>query len=547
MHPKIKDMKKLFYLAITAAFAFGLYAQKQAFPDKLAQIIHPSQKLRLAEMAVADYYVDTVDENKLVESAIRSMLEELDPHSAYSTVEETRELNEPLNGNFSGIGITFNMNKDTLYVISTVSGGPSERVGILAGDRIISVNDSSIAGVKMKNSDIMKRLRGPKGTDVDVRVLRRSGGKTDSIDFRITRADIPIYSIDAAYMADPRTGYIRINRFAAETRNEFEKALKDLKKQGMEQLIVDLVSNGGGYLNAAVDILGELLDPGLMTVYTEGRKSPRYDFTAHPHGFKPLFNKGRLVVMVDQYSASASEITSGAIQDWDRGVIVGRRTFGKGLVQRPFPFPDGSMMRLTVAHYYTPTGRDIQKPYTKGDNDQYRHDIIDRYNSGELMHADSIKYIDSLKVTTLRSGRTIYGGGGISPDVFVPLDTTDYTKYYRDIVAKGVLNQFVVKYVDKNRKKIARDYKNDTQFADRFDVTREMLAELYDMGAKEGVEPNEKEAAQSEPLFKMQIKALIGRDVFDQATYYKVFNRYDPIFKEALKIINSQEYDKILE
>lgn len=531
-------MKKLLYFALATISTLTLYGQFGKFT--------PTEKLMYAEKVIADYYVDTVNEDKLVETALKSMLEELDPHSAYSTPEETRELNEPLEGNFSGIGITFNMNKDTLYVIQTVAGGPSERVGILAGDRIIAVNDSSIAGVKMKNSDIMKRLRGPKGSNVDVTVLRRNSGKNDTIGFKITRADIPIYSVDAAYMVDPQTGYIRINRFAAETVNEFTEAVKDLKKQGMTQMILDLVDNGGGYLNAAVDLLGELLEPNLLTVYTEGRSQPRYDYKSHPKKGKALFDQGKLVVMVNQYSASASEITSGAIQDWDRGVIVGRRTFGKGLVQRPIPFPDGSMMRLTVAHYYTPTGRDIQKPYTKGESDEYRKDILDRFNSGELMHADSIKYIDSLKVNTLRSKRTIYGGGGISPDIFVPLDTADFTKYYRDVVAKGVLNQFVIKYVDENRKTLTKDYKNDTEFLKRFEITPAILKGLYDLAEKEGVEYNEEQARQSEPLFKMNLKGLIGRDVYDQATYFKVFNQYDPIFKEALRIINSPEYYDIL-
>lgn len=534
-------MKKLLYLLIAACLSSAVYAQLSI------GIRNAQEKLNAAEQIISNFYVEDVDENKVVESAIRSMLEELDPHSAYTTAEETKELNEPLEGNFSGIGITFNMNKDTLYVIQTVGGGPSERVGILAGDRIIAVNDTSIAGQKMKNSEIMKRLRGPKGTNVDVKVLRRNSGVNDTIDFRITRADIPIYSIDAAYMVDPKTGYIRINRFAAETSNEFIKAVKDLKKQGMEQLILDLVDNGGGYLNAAVEILGELLEPGQDAVYTEGRMQDRFDFKAKPNGKSPLFNDGRLVVMVNQYSASASEITSGAIQDWDRGVIVGRRTFGKGLVQRPFPFSDGSMMRLTVAHYYTPTGRDIQKPYTKGEGDEYRKDIIDRFNSGELMHADSIKYIDSLKVNTRRSGRIIYGGGGISPDIFVALDTTDFTKYYRDVVAKGAINQYVIKYIDQNRKDLKSRYKTDANFVEHFEVTPEMLKDLYDIAEKEGVEPNEEQARQSEPLFKMLIKALIGRDLYDQATYYKVYNQYDPIFIKALEVINSPEYEKILE
>ncbi|MEE1021553.1 MAG: S41 family peptidase [Muribaculaceae bacterium] len=512
-----------------------------------AQMMTPNNKLRMAEAAISQLYVDTVNEDKLVEEAIRGMLESLDPHSAYSTPEETKELNEPLQGNFSGIGITFNMNKDTLYVIQTVAGGPSERIGVLAGDRIISVNDTSIAGVKMKNSDIMKRLRGPKGTKVNVKVLRRQNAATDTLDFVITRADIPIYSVDAAYMADPKTGYIRINRFAAETHKEVVKAIKDLKKQGMTQLILDLVDNGGGYLNAASDLLGELLEPGSLAVYTEGLNSPRYDLRARPSKRTPLFADGPLVVMVNQYSASASEITSGAIQDWDRGVIVGRRTFGKGLVQRPVPFPDGSMMRLTVAHYYTPTGRDIQKPYDKGDSKKYAKDILDRFNHGELMHADSIKYIDSLKVETLVSKRPIYGGGGIYPDRFVPLDTSENTLYYRKVMAKGLINQFVVGYVDSHRKKLLKEYKTAQDFTDRFSVSDDMLATLKEMADKEGVDYNAEQAERSRPLFAMVIKALIARDIYDNAAYFRVFNSYDPIYKEALRLINSpDEYKAIL-
>lgn len=511
-----------------------------------AQVVNQNQKLRMAEAAISQFYVDTVNESKLVEDAIRGMLEGLDPHSQYSNPEETRELNEPLTGNFSGIGITFNMNQDTLYVIQTVSGGPSERVGILAGDRIITVNDTVIAGVGMKNTQIMKRLRGPKGTDVEVKVLRMQQGKRDTIDFTITRADIPIYSVDAAYMVDPKTGYIRINRFAAETAHEMQTALKDLKSQGMDRLILDLVDNGGGYLNAAVDILAEFLEPGQLAVYTQGTNSSRQDLTTKPSGSKPLFADGRLVVMANQYSASASEITSGAIQDWDRGLVVGRRTFGKGLVQRPIPFPDGSMIRLTVAHYYTPSGRDIQKPYEKGDQKAYQEDILDRFNRGELMHQDSIKYIDSLKVATLRLKRPIYGGGGISPDKFVALDTTENTKYYRNVMAKGLINRFVINYVDDNRDAIKASYPTDTDFVRDFNVSPSMLSDLFALATKEGVELDEKEAELSTPLFSMVIKALIGRDIYDNATYYKVYNTHDPIFKEAYRLINSDEYKKLL-
>ncbi len=508
--------------------------------------INENQKLRMAEAAISQFYVDSVDETRLVEDAIKAMLNGLDPHSQYSNAEETQELNEPLAGNFSGIGITFNMNQDTLYVIQTVSGGPSERVGILAGDRIIAVNDSVIAGVKMKNSDIMKRLRGPKGTDVAVKVLRQHGLGRDTIDFNITRADIPIYSVDAAYMVDKNTGYIRVNRFAAETANEVREALTNLKKKGMDRLILDLVDNGGGYLNAAVELLGEFLNPGQLAVYTQGTNSPRQDLMTRPAGSRPLFNDGRLVIMANQYSASASEITSGAVQDWDRGLVVGRRTFGKGLVQRPIPFPDGSMIRLTVAHYYTPSGRDIQKPYKKGDQKAYQEEMLSRLNHGELMHEDSIKYVDSLRVSTLRLERPIYGGGGISPDRFVPLDTTEFTKYYRNVVAKGLINRFVINYVDSHRKEIKSRYKTDNDFVARFNVTPEMLASLHDMAKAEGIEFDPEQSEKSKNLFEMVIKALIGRDIYDNATYFKVYNTHDPIFKEAYRLINSPDYDELL-
>lgn len=531
--------KSLIMFGIAAAVTASGIASAQSY-------INQNQKLRMAEAAISQFYVDTVNESKLVEDAIRAMLNGLDPHSAYSNPEETRELNEPLTGNFSGIGISFNMNQDTLYVIQTISGGPSERVGIVAGDRIIAVNDTVIAGVNMKNNEIMKRLRGPKGSEVNVKVRRQQNGLPEDIDFTITRADIPIYSVEAAYMVDPKTGYIRINRFAAETAKEVASAITDLKKKGMDRLILDLVDNGGGYLNAAVDILGELLPPRKLAVYTEGTNSSRQNHNTKPSGKEPLFADGRLVVMTNQYSASASEITSGAIQDWDRGLIVGRRTFGKGLVQRPIPFPDGSMIRLTVAHYYTPTGRDIQKPYTKGDQQKYNEDILERYNHGELMHADSIKYIDSLKVETLTLKRPIYGGGGIYPDKFVPLDTTEFTKYYRNVVAKGLLNRFVIKYVDEHRADIKRQFKNDDAFVKGFKVTPSMLATLDEYARKEGVEYNAEEAATSAPLFSMLLKALIGRDIYDSSTYFKVYNLHDPIFMEAHKLINSPEYDRLL-
>lgn len=503
-------------------------------------------KLRMAESAIVQFYVDTVNEDKLVEDAIKGMLEKLDPHSSYTTAEETRELNEPLQGNFSGIGITFNMNQDTLYVIQTVAAGPSERVGVLAGDRIIAVNDSSIAGMKMKNSDIMKRLRGPKGTDVEIKVLRRTATSSDTIDFRITRDDIPINSVEAYYMVDDTTGYLRLSRFALETPKEVTAALRKLKKDGMTGLILDLTDNGGGYLDAAVSMLGEFFEPGRLMVFTEGRSSSRYDHHSSPSSREPLFADGRLVVMVNQYSASASEITSGAVQDWDRGVVVGRRTFGKGLVQRPFPFPDGSMMRLTMAHYYTPTGRDIQKPYEAGESGEYNRDIADRFDHGELMHEDSVKHNEALARKTLINGRKIYGGGGIYPDKFVPLDTTEYTKYYRDVMAKGLLNRFAISYVDKHRKEIRKEYGTDSEFVKRFEVTPEMLSEIRRLAEDEKITYDEEQAEKSRRLLSTVVKELIGRDVFENATFYKVYNEYNPIFREAYSIITSDDYDMIL-
>ncbi len=543
-----RNFKKYSFLSpiIILIACIGIGSVCSSYQAKAVGIDSPERKLLMAEKAIAQLYVDTVDESRLVDDAIRGMLEKLDPHSSYSTPEETKELNEPLQGNFSGIGITFNMNNDTLYVIQTVSGGPSEKVGILAGDRIIEVNDTVIAGVKMKNSDIMKRLRGPKKTPVNVKVLRRDNKMVDTIDFRIIRAEIPIYSVDAAYLVDAHTGYIRLNKFSAETTHEMIDAIKKLKKEGMTQLILDLTDNGGGFLQSAVEILGEFLPPGQTAVYTEGLTSPRYDALAFPTGKHPLFEDGRIVVMANQYTASAAEITSGAIQDHDRGVIVGRRTFGKGLVQRPVPFPDGSMMRLTVAHYYTPTGRDIQKPYEKGNEKAYRMDMENRFNHGELMHKDSIKLTDSTLYQTLRLRRPVYGGGGIMPDSFVGLDTTEYTKYYRNIMAKGLINRFAIEYVDEHRKELKKLYKTDDAFVKNFEITPDMLQELKAMADKDGIEFDEEQFQRSSPLLQMILKALIGRDVFDNATYFKVFNTHDPIFKRAYEIINSDEYDKIL-
>ena len=446
--------------------------------------VAPMRKLQMAEFAISRLYVDEVDENKLVETAIVEMLEQLDPHSTYSTAEEVKKLNEPLQGNFEGIGVQFQMMEDTLLVVQPVSNGPSEKVGILAGDRIVAVNDTTIAGVKMSTEDIMKRLRGPKGSKVDLSVVRR--GVEDVLRFTVKRDKIPIYSLDAAYMIQPHTGYIRINRFASTTFEEFAKAMQKLQQQGMKDLILDLQGNGGGYLNAAIDLANQFLGQKELIVYTEGRSAKRSDFFARGNG---EFRTGRLVILVDEYTASASEIVSGAVQDWDRGVIVGRRSFGKGLVQRPIDLPDGSMIRLTVARYYTPAGRCIQKPYD-GKTD-YDRDLIERFNHGELMNADSIHFPDSLKVQTKKLKRTVYGGGGIMPDYFVPIDTTLYTDYHRNLVAKGAIIKCTMQYIENHRQELKEKYKSFADFDKGFVVDDELLATLRKLVEENGTPFNE--------------------------------------------------------
>ncbi len=501
-----------------------------------------ARKLQLALYAINNLYVDSTDQGKLVEDAIVGMLEKLDPHSSYTNPQETKEMTEPLEGNFSGIGIQFNMLTDTVYVIQVISGGPSEKVGLMAGDRIIEVNDTLIAGVKMSTPDVMKRLRGPKGTDVRVKVKR--GGESELLDFTITRGKIPVYSIDAAYMADKETGYIKLNRFAASSMKEFKEALTALSKKGMKQLILDLQGNGGGYLNTATELADEFLSKGKLIVYTEGNKQRHQDAISTYQG---SFESGRLVILVDESSASASEILSGAIQDWDRGVIIGRRTFGKGLVQRPLPLPDGSMIRLTVARYYTPTGRCIQKPYEKGNGKAYAHDLIERYNRGELMSADSIHFPDSLKYQTMAEGRTVYGGGGIMPDVFVPIDTTYYSDFHRSLVSKGLVYRVTMNYLDQHREELTKKYKKINAYKEKFEVTESQLNDLLRLAKENNIAFKEEEYKRSLPLITLQIKALIARDLFDMKDYFMIINEVNQSYQEALKVINDENrYNQIL-
>ena len=490
----------------------------------------PIRKLTLAQFAIANLYVDETDPDKLVENAIIGMLEELDPHSTYSNAEEVKKMNEPLQGNFDGIGIQFNMAEDTLFVIQPVSGGPSEKVGIRAGDRIIMVNDTLIAGVKMTTDDITRRLKGPKGTMVDVKVVRR--GVDEPLSFTIERDKIPVYSLDASYMITPKIGYIKINRFGATTYEEFMDALASLKGQGLQDLILDLQGNGGGYLNAAIDIANEFLGAGELIVYTEGRRNPRREFFAKGDG---KHQSGRLVVLVDEYSASASEIVAGAVQDWDRGMVVGRRTFGKGLVQRPIDLPDGSMIRLTVARYYTPAGRCIQKPYES--IEKYNADLIERYNRGELMSADSIHFADSLKCLTLKKGRTVYGGGGIMPDYFVPVDTTLFTKYHSQLSNKGVLLKVHFQLIDTYREEWAKKYNDYAVFCKEFELDDAMMQQLIAEGEKEGIKFDEEQYKKSESLIKLQLKALIARDLWDMNEYYHTINVVNESVNKALELL----------
>ncbi len=531
-----------FVISVLAVCLLPLATQARG-KDKGEFKLTPDRKLLMAEQVIERFYVDSVDAGNMVQDAIVAMLKTLDPHSSYSDPEETKELTTPLEGNFSGIGVQFNMLNDTLFVIQTTSGGPSEKVGILPGDRIVQAGDSVIAGRKLPNSRIIKILRGPKGSEVDLKVLRR--GEAEPIVFHVVRDDIPVYSVDAAYMADPTTGYIRVSRFGEETDKEFEAALEKLRKQGMQNLIVDLEDNGGGYLQAAHELASHFLDKGDMVVYTDAPKMGRTVYAVEKPG---NFNKGRLVIMANQYSASASEILSGAVQDNDRGLIVGRRTFGKGLVQRPFPFPDGSMIRLTVSRYYTPSGRSIQKPYAPGDEESYRKDMLHRYEAGEFSSADSIHLPDSLRFETLHNHRPVYGGGGIMPDLFVPIDTTAFTPYYRNLVAKGILNRFCITYVDRNRSRLNREYPDVDAFIAKFSVDSAMMDDIVKLGVADSVKLDPAQLERSRPMIETIVKGVIARDLFDTSAYFRVVNpQLSPVYREALGLINDERrYNKLL-
>lgn len=490
---------------------------------------------------VDSYYVDSVNVEKLTEKAIVSLLSELDPHSMYMSKDEVDKMNEPLVGNFEGIGISFNIFKDTLLVLATISGGPSEKVGLLAGDRIVEVDKKNIAGTGLKNSDVFDLLRGEKGTVVELKVLRKHS--PELLDFTIVRDKIPIFSLDASYMINKSTGLIKLNKFSATTTDEFVEAIKDLKKQNMQNLILDLRGNGGGYLKTAIEISEQFLNNNDLVVYTSGLNEPKREYNASSSG---EFKKGNLVVLVDESSASASEIVAGAIQDWDRGIIIGRRTFGKGLVQKPYYLTDGSMVRLTTAHYYTPSGRCIQKPYDEGVA-AYRKDYEKRMLSGEMFNADSIIFSDSLTYKTLLNGRSVHGGGGVMPDIFIPMDTSVHYSYINRLRRNNIIYNFTLDYIDKNRDEIKSKYPDFKDFETKYETSDKMISEIVENGEKDGIEKNEESLAFGLSDLKKEIKAIVARDLYTRDDFYKIYFSDDEAVIEALKVLENQKnYNNLL-
>lgn len=493
-----------------------------------------AQKLGTTLYLIDNFYTDTVNLDKVTEDAIIAALKELDPHSAYISKKDVEKANEQLVGSFEGIGVTFQLVRDTITVIGPTPGGPSERVGIMAGDRFIKIDGEEAFGKKIDNEWVQKHLRGKKGTKVTVTVKR--GNDPELMDFEIIRDKIPLNSINAYFMMKKNVGYIKLDRFAQESTKEFKKALAALKQQGLKSLILDLRSNSGGYLNTSIDLVDQFLKADQLIVYTEGLHSPRQEWKSTEAGD---YTEGKLVVLIDEGSASASEILSGAIQDHDRGVIIGRRSFGKGLVQRPFNLPDGAVIRLTTARYHTPTGRCIQRPYEKGVEEYYK-EMTKRLEHGEYFHADSIHFPDSLKYKT-DNGRVVYGGGGIMPDIFMPIDTSYNSKLYTNLVRKGVFNKYTVDFAMENRDQMKQQYPEFSQFNDNFQVTEAMMEEVKAMAEKEKVTWNDEEYHRSEKYIKLQIKALIARNVWDMQQYYEVTLTEDPVIEKALEVIQNDK------
>jgi len=514
-------MKRIVGVTMTLLIAPLLVAQWNPDALKLAQVMDK----------VSRFYVDSINDDEVVESTIEHMLHELDPHSSYLSKEELEELSEQLEGEFEGIGVSFNILNDTIFIIRAISGGPSERVGILAGDRIIKIEDETVAGIGITNRGVQERLKGPKGTRVSITVYRK--GAETLLDFDITRDKIPVYSVDASYMVNPHIGYVRLSRFSHTSIEEFENAIKSLKQLGMEDLILDLSNNGGGWLPVAVELADHFLSGNKEIVRTEGDKVEERVYRARKPG---LFEEGNLVIMIDGSSASASEIVSGAIQDWDRGVIVGRRSFGKGLVQQPFYLNDGSMIRLTVARYYTPTGRLIQKPYEDG-YEAYSYDLINRYNRGELNSADSIQFPEAQRYRTLVMNRTVYGGGGIMPDYFVPLDTTRFTDFYNDLRWSGVLARFAHQYLDDNRQVFNDKYPDIRSYKEYYHPGPEVLDQLVASADEANLEYKQEELDDSRDAVGLLLKGYMAQDLFGTSSFFEVMNPQNDVFNKAVEIL----------
>ncbi|GJM61129.1 peptidase S41 [Persicobacter diffluens] len=479
-------------------------------------------------------YVDEVDTEDLVETAIAKMLEKLDPHSVYIAAKDLELSKSQLEGKFYGIGIEFNILRDTLYVVAPLSGGPSEKLGIRSGDKIVEVDGENVASTGISNRDVINILRGEKGTKVSVKIYRKNA--PELLAFDIIRDKIPQNSVDVSYMVDDEIGYLKVSRFSATTYQEFYEAMKSLKEQGMTKLILDLQGNPGGYMDRAVNMVDEILKDGDMIVYTKG-KEKRYN-VQYVAKRKGMFEEGKVIVLLDEGSASASEIVSGAIQDNDRGLVIGRRSFGKGLVQMPIPLNDGSELRLTISRYYTPSGRSIQKPYDKEHMEDYYMDRINRYEHGEFFHADSIKMNDSLKYETAH-GRIVYGGGGIMPDYFVPLDTTMHSNYFTKLFYSNALREYTIKYYEKNQNKLkSMDYQD---FKTNFEVSDAMLKDLVKTAKELDVAYNEEEFEISKPLIKLRIKAQLARSVWDNEGFFPIFNETNEVFQQALKIMEDDQ------
>ncbi len=481
-------------------------------------------------------YVDSVDISYISEQMIISTLRNLDPHSVYIPAKDVLEEHEPLQGNFEGVGVQFNILNDTILIISPTPGGPSEKIGIMAGDRIIIINGEKVTGIGMNTTGVQKRLRGPKGTKVTVSIFRR--GEPELLEYTITRDKIPMNSLDASYMISNEVGYIKLSRFSEQTAVEFGDAVNKLRQQKMAHLVLDLRGNSGGYMAPAIQIADEMLPLDELIVYLDGRHTSRQEYRSNPSG---SLTRSRIAVLIDEGSASASEILAGAVQDWDRGVLLGRRSFGKGLVQNGFSLPDGSEIRLTIARYYTPSGRSIQTPYTEG-FDKYFEKFYSRYFNGELIHADSLGLPDSLKAYTIPNKRVVYGGGGITPDVFIPIDTTYYSDYYRDMIRTSTITNFVVAYTDRNRKELLKKYKDFQQFEKSFSFGSETLDELKQAGEKNGVKFDEGQYDTSYPEMVKVMKGLVARDLWDMNEYYMVVNRDDEAILKALSIINDSDF-----